>query len=232
MIGNGVLANEESLSKNGEFVFNELVISNLQMQLEKVTAEAGMDVDGVNENSDVGKGGGTSIKKVRFQMNRNLVWKPHSPLPPQSVRIPPSATPRGSALKKGVPAGPVREMPRKAKLRFGSAKKARKSPRLIIPAIKRLKKLRPSTGSSSGWRKVRSRHFAQWLTMSFSLIQHWSLLFVEKKVEDELLLKDHELIVVKASHECTIVRTAKLKACIEKSKVEFEEEKKQLEHKH
>ncbi|KAF6153329.1 hypothetical protein GIB67_003519, partial [Kingdonia uniflora] len=46
-----------------------------------------------------------------------------------------------------------------------------------------------------------------------------------KKVEDELLLKDQELIVVKASHECTIARAAKLEACIKKSKVEFEEEK-------
>ncbi|KAF6161848.1 hypothetical protein GIB67_012290 [Kingdonia uniflora] len=101
--------------------------------------------EGVNENSDVGKSVGTSVKKVRFQMNSNLVWKPHSPLPPQSVRVPPSATPRGSALKKGVPAGPVREMPKKAKLRSGSAKKARKSPRLITPTIKRLRKLRPAS---------------------------------------------------------------------------------------
>ncbi|KAF6173877.1 hypothetical protein GIB67_039828 [Kingdonia uniflora] len=101
--------------------------------------------EGVNENSDVGKSGGTSVKKVKFQMNSNLVWKPHSLLPPQSVRVPPSATPRGSALKKGVPVGPVREMPKMAKLRSGSAKKARKSPRLITPTIKQLKKLRPTS---------------------------------------------------------------------------------------
>ncbi|CAA3030079.1 ribosomal RNA processing 1 homolog [Olea europaea subsp. europaea] len=52
-----------------------------------------------------------SAKKVRFSMKNNLVWKPHSPLPPESLRLPPSVTPRGSALKKGVPPGPIREMP-------------------------------------------------------------------------------------------------------------------------
>ncbi|KAF6148212.1 hypothetical protein GIB67_011987 [Kingdonia uniflora] len=128
MIGNGVLANEESLSKDGEFVFNESVISNLQMQFEKVAAEVEMDVD---------VDGGSSFGSPHTP--------PHSPLPPQSVRVPPSTTLRGSALKKGVPAGPVREMPKKAKLRSGSAKKARKSPRLITPTIKQLKKLRPAS---------------------------------------------------------------------------------------
>ncbi|KAF6154404.1 hypothetical protein GIB67_028296 [Kingdonia uniflora] len=117
MIGNSVLDNEESLSKDGEFVFNELVIYNLQMQFEKVAAEVGMDVDGgssfgspltpvngtllkkrettkisngkknshgesVNENSDVGKSSETSVKKVRPQMNSNLVRRPHNLLPP------------------------------------------------------------------------------------------------------------------------------------------------------
>ncbi|KAF6173576.1 hypothetical protein GIB67_022935 [Kingdonia uniflora] len=117
---------------------------------EKVAAEVGMDVDGrssfsVNENSDVGKIRGTSVTKVRFQMNNNLVWKPHNPLPPQSVRVPPSTTPRGSAFEKGVSAGPVREMPKKAKLRSDSTKTTQMNPRIITPTIKRLKKMRPAS---------------------------------------------------------------------------------------
>ncbi|KAL0334392.1 UNVERIFIED_CONTAM: hypothetical protein Sangu_1595400 [Sesamum angustifolium] len=61
-----------------------------------------------------------SAKKVRFAMKNNLVWKPQTPLPPESLRLPPSVTPRGSALKKGVPPGPIIEMPsvmKKAKLK-------------------------------------------------------------------------------------------------------------------
>ncbi|KAJ7542451.1 hypothetical protein O6H91_10G107300 [Diphasiastrum complanatum] len=58
------------------------------------------------------------VKKVRFSLKHNLAWKPKSPLPPQSLRLPPSSTPRGSALKKGVPPGPIKasvtpEMPMK-----------------------------------------------------------------------------------------------------------------------
>jgi ribosomal RNA-processing protein 1 len=49
----------------------------------------------------------TKVKKVTFALKKNLVWRPTSPLPPESVRVPPSATPRGSALKKGVPPGPI-----------------------------------------------------------------------------------------------------------------------------
>lgn len=92
------------------------------------------------DESAVAKSGEKSSKKVRFSMKNNLVWKPHSPLPPQSVRIPPSVTPRGSALKKGVPPGPVREMPLQAK-----KMKAKKGRRTIIggvPSVKRLKKLK------------------------------------------------------------------------------------------
>ncbi|XP_044472526.1 ribosomal RNA processing protein 1 homolog [Mangifera indica] len=79
-----------------------------------------------------------SAKKVKFSMKNNLVWKPQSPLPPQSLRLPPSATPRGSALKKGVPPGPIREMPlaiKKAKQRAKSTKKARK----VIKIVKKIK---------------------------------------------------------------------------------------------
>lgn len=93
------------------------------------------------EESAVAKSGDKSSKKVRFSMKNNLVWKPHSPLPPQSLRIPPSVTPRGSALKQGVPPGPIREMPlqnKKAKLK----KAGRRTIIGVVPSVKRMKKLR------------------------------------------------------------------------------------------
>ncbi|KAG9456373.1 hypothetical protein H6P81_000881 [Aristolochia fimbriata] len=74
-------------------------------------ASAQQSDDEVEGGNEVGKSGDKSSKKVRFAMKKNLVWKPHSPLPPQSLRLPPSATPRGSALKKGVPPGPISENP-------------------------------------------------------------------------------------------------------------------------
>ncbi|KAJ7955877.1 ribosomal RNA processing protein 1-like [Quillaja saponaria] len=86
------------------------------------------------------KSGERSAKKVRFSMKSNLVWKPHSPLPPQSLRLPASVTPRGSALKKGVAPGPIREMPplnKKVKL-----KKARKAIKVIPTGVKRPRKLK------------------------------------------------------------------------------------------
>ncbi|KAJ7533330.1 hypothetical protein O6H91_13G043600 [Diphasiastrum complanatum] len=46
-------------------------------------------------------------KKVRFSLKNNVVWKPDGPLPPLSVRLPPLAMPRGSALKKGLSPGPI-----------------------------------------------------------------------------------------------------------------------------
>lgn len=139
--------------------FNGSVISNLQMQFEKVAAEVGgLDNDGtsaldlpetlvndsVSRKRKRGKNKAVaekSAKKVSFSMKNNLVWKPQCPLPPQSLRIPPSVTPRGSALKKGIPPGPVMEMIpmiKKAKV----AKKGRKGIKSISPATKRLKKLK------------------------------------------------------------------------------------------
>lgn len=81
--------------------------------------------------SSCGKSGEKSVKKVRFSMKSNLVWKPHSPLPPESLRVPPSATPRGSALKKGVPPGPIRIMkespsPKRIRRKSLSARKSQK----------------------------------------------------------------------------------------------------------
>lgn len=117
---------KRAMSMNGE-VFKEIELSNKE------------DNDGdVTEKS-----GEKSFKKVKFSMKRNLVWKPHSPLPPQSLRIPPSVTPRGSALKKGIPPGPIREVQvvvKKVKQRSGSLKKGKKGRKVVSPA-KRLKKL-------------------------------------------------------------------------------------------
>ncbi|KDP35749.1 hypothetical protein JCGZ_10521 [Jatropha curcas] len=183
VITNNGNANEESNHDANLITFNESVISNLQMQFEKVADEMGLDnkvrsgcdVPEVTGKSTISKkrkrakskdrqqsenpgstgeenaeGGATakstekSAKKVRFSMKNNLVWKPHSPLPPQSLRIPPSVTPRGSALKKGIPPGPIREMPaaKKAKQKAKSMKKNRKGISIIGPSIKRLRKLK------------------------------------------------------------------------------------------
>ncbi|KAG8066530.1 hypothetical protein GUJ93_ZPchr0004g38943 [Zizania palustris] len=98
--------------------------------------------DGTGEGNVLSQDGEKSGKKVRFSMKNNLVWKPHNPLPPQCLRLPPSAIPRGSALKKGVKPGPIKETPtpvKKTKPKAKSAKKVlKKNPSL---AVKRLRKL-------------------------------------------------------------------------------------------
>lgn len=102
------------------------------------------------EASATAKGGENSVKRVKFSMKNNLVWKPHNPLPPQSLRLPPSVTPRGSALKKGVPPGPIREMPpptKKVKQKTKSPKKARKAIKSISFVVKKYKKLKSLTPS-------------------------------------------------------------------------------------
>eukprot|EP00252_Welwitschia_mirabilis_P014942 TRINITY_DN33028_c0_g1_i1.p1 TRINITY_DN33028_c0_g1~~TRINITY_DN33028_c0_g1_i1.p1 ORF type:complete len:598 (-),score=90.72 TRINITY_DN33028_c0_g1_i1:242-2035(-) len=77
-------------------------------------------------------------KKVRFSLKHNLVWRPHCPLPPEILRVPPSAMPRGSALKKGVPPGPIRvvkESPRKKaslKKKTAAVRKSKKSNNLPV----------------------------------------------------------------------------------------------------
>ncbi|KAF8769135.1 hypothetical protein HU200_006630 [Digitaria exilis] len=100
------------------------------------------DVDDGSEGNLLTQDREKSGKKVRFSMKNNLVWKPHNPLPPQCLRLPPSATPRGSALKKGVQPGPIKETPtplKKAKPKAKSAKKVlKKKP---SSAVKRLRKL-------------------------------------------------------------------------------------------
>ncbi|KAM0866713.1 hypothetical protein ACQ4PT_042459 [Festuca glaucescens] len=148
--------------------FDEVVMSNLQKQFEKAAEEAGMPVtpatvkvakkrkrsksadrssavSGGNAGSEgnaLAQEGDKSGKRVRFSMKSNLVWKPQTPLPPQCLRLPPSATPRGSALKSGVQPGPIRESStpvKKTKPKVKSAKKMlKKSP---SSAVKRLRKL-------------------------------------------------------------------------------------------
>ncbi|KAI4344500.1 hypothetical protein L6164_011719 [Bauhinia variegata] len=101
----------------------------------KEQQSANTDINSGDAEDTISKTEEKSKKKVRFSMKNNLVWKPHSPLPHQSLRLPPSATPRGSALKKGVPPGPVREMPpatKKGKLKKGHRKNASNRRRSMV----------------------------------------------------------------------------------------------------
>lgn len=166
---NGDSSNYELVTEN-KVTFNEEVISNLQMQFEKVAAEVASDDDNdsshtptismkkkrkrgkiaegtescihviSSEGNAATKSTEKSSKKVRFAMKNNLIWKPNSPMPPQNLRLPPTLTPRGSALKKGVPPGPIREMPLSKKMK--QKKKGRKILRTVSPAMKRLKKMK------------------------------------------------------------------------------------------
>ncbi|GAQ77707.1 Nop52 containing protein [Klebsormidium nitens] len=56
-----------------------------------------------------GSGGSHRKKKVRFSLKNNLEFKVGSPLPEKTMRTPPAATPRGSALKVTGPS-PIRKM--------------------------------------------------------------------------------------------------------------------------
>lgn len=157
------IPDNEQVADGDEIKLDDCAILNLQMQFEKIAAEAGMDHDvpsacelptvtangtvtkkrkrvkkadeEVGEDGAKAKSGEKSAKKVKFSMKNNLVWKPQSPLPPQNLRLPPSATPRGSALKQGVPPGPIREMLLPTKKVKRVAKKTRK-------VVKRVKKLK------------------------------------------------------------------------------------------
>ncbi|WOL08569.1 ribosomal RNA processing protein [Canna indica] len=99
------------------------------------------------ENGNIAYGensAGKSVKKVKFSMKSNLVWKPNDPLPPESLRLPPSATPKGSALKKGVSPGPLRESPptvKKIKVKASSIKKSKNGVKSPSTIMKRLQKL-------------------------------------------------------------------------------------------
>ncbi|XP_062226990.1 uncharacterized protein LOC133925155 [Phragmites australis] len=99
------------------------------------------DGDNGSEGNLLSQEGEKSGKKVRFSMKNNIVWKPHNPLPPQCLRLPPSATPRGSALKKGVQPGPIKETPTPLKKAKPKAKSAKKILKKKPSAVKRLRKL-------------------------------------------------------------------------------------------
>lgn len=93
-------------------------------------------------------------KKVRFCLKHNLVWKPSTPLPPHVLRVPPAATPRGSALKKGVPPGPIlflTEMSPKA-----ASKSPSRSPK-SLKASSRGSKITKKASRSPGSLKASSR---------------------------------------------------------------------------
>ncbi|KAL0552115.1 hypothetical protein IC582_011212 [Cucumis melo] len=164
------------ISDGNMITFDETVISNLQMQFEKVAAEADFgdsivspvistngsvkkrkrakNVDELQkhdvalpseaqaEGNTAAKSEEKSVKKVRFSMKNNLVWKPHNPLPPESLRLPPSVTPRGSALKKGIPPGPILEFPATTKRTKRRAVSMRTKKGVRSLPVKRLKKLK------------------------------------------------------------------------------------------
>ncbi|XP_022149903.1 ribosomal RNA processing protein 1 homolog [Momordica charantia] len=180
IVANGENSNNEQISDGNMINFDESVISNLQMQFERVAAEADFEdsvvgpvvsangsvkkrkraknADGQQqthglvlpsqvdaEENAAAKSGEKSVKKVRFSMKNNLVWKPHNPLPPESLRLPPTVTPRGSALKKGIPPGPILEFPvaTKRTKRRAVAMRSKKGVRSL--PVKRLKKLKSKT---------------------------------------------------------------------------------------
>ncbi|GAU34083.1 hypothetical protein TSUD_255790 [Trifolium subterraneum] len=110
------------------------IVSNKRKRTKNSEGKTSQDYDlngGDAEYSAVAKSGVKSSKKVKFSMESNLVWMPHSPLPPESLRIPPSVTPRGSALKKGVPAGPISDTPLPRPTKGAKRKKARDTIRLM-----------------------------------------------------------------------------------------------------
>ncbi|XP_020597972.1 ribosomal RNA processing protein 1 homolog [Phalaenopsis equestris] len=163
-------SNLVSSDNNDIICFDDTLLSNLQKQFEKVAAEAGMTSGSIpkvskkrkremnadnkklflkSENVDLGsengKNGEKNVKKVRFSMNKNLIWKPQNPLPPQNLRLPPSVTPRGSALKKGLSPGPIRESPptvKKIKVKGSSLKKGRRAFKAASPAHSRTRYMR------------------------------------------------------------------------------------------
>ncbi|KAA0047556.1 ribosomal RNA processing protein 1-like protein [Cucumis melo var. makuwa] len=176
VVANGENSNNEQISDGNMITFDETVISNLQMQFEKVAAEADFgdsivspvistngsvkkrkrakNVDELQkhdvalpseaqaEGNTAAKSEEKSVKKVRFSMKNNLVWKPHNPLPPESLRLPPSVTPRGSALKKGIPPGPILEFPATTKRTKRRAVSMRTKKGVRSLPVKRLKKLK------------------------------------------------------------------------------------------
>jgi len=141
--GSPVMSLEVPVSPSDTGSKKRKIIKNVENKVAKSPSSS----TGPSMFSSCGKSGEKSSKKVRFSMKSNLVWKPHSPLPPQSVRVPPSATPRGSALKKGVPPGPIRIMkespsPKRIRRKALSARKSQKILKSNSPNTKLIRKRR------------------------------------------------------------------------------------------
>lgn len=125
----------------------------IEPSLSENTSSPGQSLTPVGKSNGVDQTPGSTSakkKKVKFMLKNNIVWKPNNPLPPQSMRTPPSATPRGSALKKGVPAGPIRVTPTR---KVGSGSK-RRSPSQIL-SITKQKPARSPKSLSKGPRFAR-----------------------------------------------------------------------------
>ncbi|XP_058742804.1 uncharacterized protein LOC131615675 [Vicia villosa] len=128
-------------TENSKGETSQGVVSRKRKRTENSKGETSQDFDlntaDAEDVSAVAKSADKSSKKVKFSMESNLFWKQHTPLPPQSLRIPPSATPRGSALKKGLPPGPIREMPLPTKkVKQKKSKKTRKLLKEIVDFAK------------------------------------------------------------------------------------------------
>ncbi|KAL0346040.1 UNVERIFIED_CONTAM: Ribosomal RNA processing protein 1B [Sesamum radiatum] len=126
--------------EGSDFSDTPLVSKRKRTKGADVQEPANPNTNSTRDGGDAARSVEKSAKKVRFAMKNNLVWKPQTPLPPESLRLPPSVTPRGSALKKGVPPGPIIEMPsvmKKAKQK----KKALNRLKSATPLMKRRKKM-------------------------------------------------------------------------------------------
>ncbi|CAA0833175.1 Unknown protein [Striga hermonthica] len=117
-----------------------------------------MSENGDNEADVAGKSVEKSSKKVRFSMKNNLFWKPQTPLPPESLRLPPSVTPRGSALKKGVPPGPIIEMLSVSK--STKKKKVQNRVKRAAPVIRRQRKIQKRTHPNTHISPAPARYIA------------------------------------------------------------------------
>ncbi|CAK8538963.1 unnamed protein product [Lathyrus sativus] len=140
-VATGVVSKKRKRTTNSKGETSQGVVCKKRKRTENSKGETSQDFDlntaDVEDVSALAKSREKSSKNVKFSMESNLVWKQHTPLPPQSLRIPPSATPRGSALKKGLPPGPIREMPLPTKkVKQKKSKKTRKLLKEIVDFAK------------------------------------------------------------------------------------------------
>ncbi|XP_011070182.1 uncharacterized protein LOC105155897 [Sesamum indicum] len=148
--GNSLIDDPES--DGSAAALNGSVISNLQKQFVKVATEAGSysgeDLDSSDtplisvkanrmltnkrkkaktadmvESGNMDTDGAEMLKLLPLQRIRRR--KPQNPLPRESLRLPPSLTPRGSALQKWGPPGPIIET-QSVKKKMKPKKKAKK----------------------------------------------------------------------------------------------------------